>query len=150
MVSLTLLSAVGFFCIVAAIGVLAHELSHAVALRAAGVPCRVEVLPDRDGAAGFRSSALGPLARVTPTSVPAGLPVWRLRAAAMMPVCLVIPVVLIAAGALPVPSAVDSLTLELATIAWLACAIPSPQDFSLLWYPERAMAAHRGPASPAR
>lgn len=148
MVSLSPLPAVGFFCFVAAIGVVAHELSHAIALRAAGVPCRVEVLPTRDGG-GFRSSALGPLARVSPTSVPENLQVWRLRVAAMMPLCLVVPVVLIAAGVLPVPSAMDSLALELAAIAWIGCSLPSPQDFSLLWYPERAMAVHRGSASAA-
>lgn len=142
MVSVSVLTAVGFCCVVAAVGVVAHELSHAIALRVAGVPCRVEVLPDRDGAGGFRSCALGPLARVTPTHLPGDLPVWRLRVAAMMPFSLAVPVVLLATGVLPVPVAVDSLTLDLSLIVWIACSLPSPQDFSLLWYPERAMAVH--------
>lgn len=142
MVSVSVLTAVGFCCFVAVVGVVVHEFSHAVALRAAGVPCRIEVLPARDDAGGFRSSVLGPLARVTPTHLPGDLPVWRLRVAAMMPFSLAVPVVLFATGVFPVPATVDSLTLELAAIAWVACSLPSPQDFSLLWYPERAMTVH--------
>jgi len=143
MISLSLLLAVGIFLLTAAIGVVVHELSHAVALRAAGVPCRIELFPARDDAGGFRAVAIGALARVTPTNVPDGLPSWRLRVAAMMPLSLVVPIVLVATGFLPVPSGVDSLTLELAAIAWIGCSLPSPQDFSLLWYPERAMDVHR-------
>lgn len=126
------------------VGIALHELSHAVALRLTGVPCTVEVLPARDGPGVFRTSLRSPVARVTPTEVPEDLPSWQLRAAAMMPLSLAVPFALVVVGVVPDPFAVGDLSLELATIAWLGCALPSPGDFSLLWYPDRAMAAFHG------
>jgi hypothetical protein len=40
--------------------------------------------------------------------------------------------------------ATGSLAAQLALVGWLACAIPSPQDFSVVWY------AHRAPAGGSR
>lgn len=138
-----MLSLVGLLALVgtAAVGVLVHELSHATALYLAGVPCRIEVLPGRGSSGRFRVGVGGPLARVTPTRLPEDQPPWTLRAAALMPLVLAAPFVLVVAGVLANPFAAGEGPLALAAIAWLACAIPSPGDFSLVWYPERAIAS---------
>jgi len=142
MPSSSLLSAVGFLFGTAVVGVIVHELSHAVALRLAGVSCTVAVLPDRTASGRFQTSVLGPLATVTPTRIPDDLSPWHLRVAAMMPLSLLCPFGLIFAGVIPNPFTLGHLHLELAAVAWLGCALPSPRDFSLLWYPERAISAH--------
>lgn len=141
MVSLPTLSAVAGLLGAAVLGVTAHELSHAVVLRMAGVRCRVAVLPGASRSGGFSLGARGPLAQVTPVSVPDDVSPRMLRAAAMAPLWLAGPFVLVVAGA--VPGGAPGPAIELAAVAWLGCSIPSPQDFSLLWYPERAVAAHR-------
>jgi hypothetical protein len=121
------------------LGILLHELSHALALQILGVPYTIEFLPGHKGTGGFRTSVRASVARVTPTGIPDDLSSWQLRAAAMMPLCLIAPFGLVLLGIVPDPFTVDNLFLELATIAWFGCSVPSPQDFSLLWYPERAM-----------
>lgn len=133
----------------AAIGVIVHELSHALVLRAVGIPCTVEVLPGRNGMDGTGWGIVGPLARVTPTGRLDVLSPWHLRVAAMMPLCLAVPFCLALAGVFPDPFATGDLALEAATIAWLGCAVPSPSDFSLFWYPERTIEA-AGPTELAR
>lgn len=124
-------------------GLVVHELSHALALRVAGVSCTVEFLPGRGNSGGVRPRVRGPLARVRPTRLPDDLSPWQLRMAAVMPLCLAAPVALALVGLVPDPFAVGDPVLELATVAWLGCAIPSPRDFSLLWYPERGIALYR-------
>lgn len=142
MLSLPLIYAGLVFVGTLIIGIVLHELSHALALRIVGVPYSLEFLPDRKGAGEFRTSLATPVARVTPTGVPVDLSLWQLRAAAMMPLCLVVPFGLVLLGVVPDPFAVGDLPLKLATIAWLGCSVPSPGDFSLLWYPERAIATY--------
>lgn len=127
----------------AVVGVVAHELSHAVGLQFAGVGCRMELLPERDGASRFRTSLLGPIATVTPTRIPNDVSRWHLRGAALAPLSLALPLGLVAAGVLPGPPVLDELSLQLAAIAWLGCSLPSPRDFSIAWYPERAIDVHR-------
>lgn len=120
-------------------GVAAHELSHTVALRLAGISGTIEVLPTRDDA-GQLSRVIGaPLARVRLTQLGDDIPPRYLRAAALMPLCLSFPLVLISVGIFPDPFASNALGPKLALIVWLGCSIPSPQDFSLAWYPERAL-----------
>lgn len=129
-----------------AVGLVAHELSHVLALRLAGVTCRLEFLPGHADSGGTelpRAGVGGSLATVTPISVPEGVSPWQIRVAAMMPLCLTAPVALALAGVVPDPFVVGSFPLELAAIAWLGCSVPSPQDFSLLWYPGRSLAAYR-------
>lgn len=120
-------------------GVITHELSHALALRAAGVSCTVGFPGTGSDPRGFRTSVQAPLATVTPTRVPDDLSPWALRVAAMAPLCLAIPFGLVPLGVAPDPFATGDALLQLAAVAWLGCAIPSPRDFSLLWYPERAL-----------
>lgn len=141
MLPLPTLSAVAGLLGAAVVGVTAHELSHAAVLRVAGVRCRIRVLPGAKRSSAVSLGASGPLAQVTPVSVPDDVSPWTLRAAAMAPLWLAAPFVLVAVGA--VPGGAPGLTVQLAAVALLGCSIPSPQDFSLLWYPEQSLAAHR-------
>jgi MFS family permease len=125
-----------------AAGTVAHELLHAAALRAFGVPYRIEWLPGRDGAGLLEASLYVKWAAVTPTAFPDDMSAWRLRVAALAPVALATPFVLIAAGPLPDPFATGAVLAQVLAIAVMACAIPSPQDFSLFWHAERALAEH--------
>ena len=132
-----LLGAGGALIVALGVGTIAHELSHALALRALGVAFEIEWLPDRD-ARGLRSTR-GPWATVTPRQVPQDLPPWRLRVAALMPLTLALPLPLILVGVLPDPLAAGDPILASATVGWLACALPSPQDFSLVWHAGQAI-----------
>lgn len=125
------------------VGTVAHEASHALALTAAGVECDVEWLPDRDATGLLRAGAFGTWATVTPRRVPDCASPWQFRVSSMMPLVLVSPFALVLLGALPDPVATGNPYLIAATAAWLACALPSPQDFSLFWYAERALAEER-------
>lgn len=124
----------------AAVGVVAHELSHLVALRLAGISCTVEVLPGRSDGRQFSAGVGSPLARVRPTRLPADVSPWALRWAALTPLGLAVPLALVLVGVLPDPFASGTLVGELALVVWVGCSIPSPQDFSVAWYPERAIA----------
>lgn len=83
------------------VGVVAHELSHALALRLAGISCTVEVLPDRGGAGQFSAGVGAPLARVRPTRLHDDISPRYLRSAAVMPLCLAFPLALIFFGVIP-------------------------------------------------
>lgn len=130
---------VGAVCV----GTTVHELSHALALTASGVPCQVTIRPDRDESAVLGANLPGAWATVTPTAIPDDFAPWRLRTAAMMPLCLATPFVLVLLGVVPDPFATGNHPLQAAAIGWLGCALPSPRDFSLLWYPGQALAERR-------
>lgn len=125
-------------------GLVAHELSHALALRAAGIPYDLEWLPGRGGDGLLHAGLTGTWATVRPRRLPTGTAPWRLRVAALTPLALVAPVALVPAGVLPDPFAAGDPYLQAFLLGWMACAIPSPQDFSLAWYAERAMAEYDG------
>lgn len=127
------------------IGVVAHEFAHALALRLGGVPCRVEPLPDAGAGPSRLGCAGGRLASVRPVAAPAGIPSWRLRAAAMAPLGLLLPLALVVAGVVPDPFGGADVALQVATITWIGCALPSPSDFSILWYPQRSLEAASDP-----
>lgn len=120
-------------------GTITHELAHAAALRASGVPFDISWLPGRERTGLLRASIAGGWAVVTPRDLPRDLPPWRLRVAAMMPLLLAAPLALTALGVIPSPFASGNPYAVAVAIGWLACAIPSPQDFSLLWHAERAI-----------
>lgn len=131
--------AIGIILASAGVGIVAHEASHAVVLWGAGVPCSVTILPDDDR--GPLAGALtGALVRIEPDRRPRDLSPWLLRAAALMPLTLAVPFALMVAGVVPDPFSDGSVVAQVALVAWLGCSIPSPQDFSLAWYPERALA----------
>ena len=121
------------------VGTVAHEYAHALALRAIGVDCEIRWLTDRESAGLLRASLLGTWASVRPRNVPADAPAWGLRAAALMPLALLAPFALVVFGVLPDPLATGDPRVVAAAVAWAACALPSPQDFSVVWYAERAM-----------
>ena len=124
-------------------GTVTHELSHAVALRAFGVPVEISWLPGRERTGLLRAALAGGWAAVSPRAVPRDLQPWRLRVAAMMPLLLAAPLALVGLGVLTDPFAGDTLYRAAAAVGWLACALPSPQDFSVLWYAEAAIEEHR-------
>lgn len=123
----------------AVVGVVAHELSHALALRLAGVSYTVELLPGREDRGNLSAGIGSPLARVRPTRLPDDLSPWSIRGAALMPFVLSAPLGLVLAGVVPDPFAAGALVPQLALVIWIGCSIPSPQDFSVAWYPRRAM-----------
>ncbi len=130
------------FVLVAAVvvGTVAHELAHAVVLRALEIPYRIEWLPDRNESGLFRAGLTGRWATVSPCGVPRGLSPWRLRVAALAPLILATPLALTLLGVLPDPFRTGNPYAGAAAIGWLACALPSPQDFSVVWYAECAIA----------
>ena len=128
---LTLLTAPLTLALAIVLGLLAHELAHATVLRLGRVECTVSVLPARSTGllVGLRGRQW---AVVEPTLTGRESP-WVLRVAALAPLTLWIPV--LAAGAAGLPF--DRVPLVVFTIGWLACALPSPRDFSVAFYAHR-------------
>ncbi len=118
-----------------AVGLIAHEYAHAFVLRLAGVAYTVEYFPDR-GDSVVTTLASCRWARVNPRPIGTEPP-WVLRVAALMPLALAVPVFVSGlAGTIPFG---DRPVTTVATIGWLACAIPSPQDFSVAFYAHRVL-----------
>lgn len=113
-----------------ATGLLAHEWSHAAVLRAADVEYDVEFFPDRGGGL-LALLASCPWAQVRPAPA-SGDPPWVLRGAALAPASLALPV--LALGLTGHLTASEWPALSAFAIGWLACAVPSPQDFSVAFY----------------
>lgn len=113
-------------------GVLVHELLHAACLRAAGVPHVLRL--GGDSGAGRLGAGLGAIASVKLERVPRGLAAWQLRVASLAPLALAAPLFAVAAGVVPDPFATGNVYAQAALIGWLACALPSPQDFSQFWH----------------
>lgn len=132
-----LVAAAVVLIVVLGAGTIVHELSHAFMLHALGISYTIDWLPGHDAAGA--SSLLGTWASVFPRSVPSDLEPWRLRVAALMPLTLATPMVLVLAGVIPDPLASGDPIVASATVGWLACALPSPQDFSLVWHAEHAI-----------
>lgn len=132
MILLELLVAALVVLVAVGTGTIVHELLHATFLRIAGVHCEVRWLyGGRTGRLG--AGLFGTWASVRMTAIPDGLAPWQLRLAALSPLLLAAPLVAIGVGVVPDPFASGNLYLELAVVGWLACALPSPQDFSLVW-----------------
>jgi hypothetical protein len=143
MAPLELLAAVVVGVLTMGVGTVAHEFAHATVLESLGIPYDVEWFPGRGQAGPFGAGVSTTWASVTPRAVPDGLSPCALRVAAMAPLALLVPAALVLAGVLPDPLAGDDLVLTAVTVAWLGCALPSPQDFSVFWYPEEAVAEFR-------
>ena len=134
------LVAAGVVLLVAVVvGTVAHELSHAAVLAAFDIPYRIEWLPARAEAGLLRAGVLGGWASVTPRTIPPGLAPWRLRVAALAPLALAAPFVLVLGGVVPDPIASGNPLVQAATVGWMACALPSPADFSLFSHAGRAI-----------
>jgi hypothetical protein len=118
-------------------GTVLHELSHALLLSVLGVPSDVQL---------FRAAESGEDGRLSGTLVPV-VPdrttgsATSFRVAALMALTLAFPFVLVPAGVVPHSFTTGNPAIQLAVAGWLACAIPSPQDFSVAWYARREPAA---------
>ncbi|OAQ52544.1 hypothetical protein HTG_13045 [Natrinema mahii] len=121
-----------------AVGLVAHEWSHAAVLRLARVEYAVSYFPGRaDGLLALVTTR--PWAAVHPR--PTGTePPWALRLAALAPALLAVPVFgLGLTGHLTAETPV----VAAAAIGWLACALPSPQDFSVAFHAGRLLERSR-------
>lgn len=139
MTPIDLAFAVGAFLLAASVGVVVHEFAHAAVLRTFGIPHRMEWLPRGDDRASLGAVAAGAFARVTPLALPADCPPWRLRLAAMAPLSLLAPFALVGAGVVADPFAAGNPMVRMVALGWLACAVPSPGDFSLLFHAAEAI-----------
>lgn len=128
------LLAVCALCGALVLGVFVHECLHALCLRAAGVPCSLRVGGEGD-AIGL-GIGFGAIASVRMDRVPPSVDPWQLRVAALSPLVLTAPLFAIALGVVPDPFAVGTLYEQTALVGWLACALPSPQDFSQYFHAE--------------
>ena len=123
------------------IGLLAHEWAHAGVLHFADVEYTVSVLPNRNRHP-LTWPASVPWAVVDPRPTPGTAPL-ALRAAALAPLLLALPpLVLSFAGFVPSMDAPISTGFAL---GWLACAIPSPRDFSVAFYAHKHTERLRSP-----
>lgn len=127
------------------VAVVAHELTHSLVLWALGIPHHIDWLPVRNASGRFEVGVRGPLATVTPRSIPRDRSSWGLRLAAVAPLVLATPILLVLLGVLPDPFASGNPFVIAATIGWFGCALPSPQDFSVFWYADRVLDERAGP-----
>ncbi|MCU4924553.1 hypothetical protein OB905_00945 [Halobacteria archaeon AArc-dxtr1] len=118
-------------------GLLVHEWSHALVLRLARIEYAVRILPGRDD--GVLSLVMScPWAVVEPRLTGREAP-WILRCAALAPLTLLLPVALaIGVGGFRA----DHPVYTAAVVGWVACALPSPQDFSVVFYAHRLIDEH--------
>jgi len=123
------------------VGLVTHELAHAAVLRAAGVPHDVHWFPGREGSV-FRAGLRGKWAAVEPRPI-GETPAWTLRLSATMPLVMLAPLALVPAGLVGDPFATEGVA-RFAVLGWMACALPSPQDFSVLWYADEALPSTGG------
>jgi len=129
-------AAVVVLVLAVSVGLVTHELAHAAVLRAAGVPHDVHWFPGREGSV-FRAGLRGKWAAVEPCPV-GETPAWTLRLSATMPLVMLAPLALVPAGLVGDPFATEGVA-RFAVLGWMACALPSPQDFSVLWYADEAL-----------
>jgi len=116
------------------LGMVAHECTHAAVLHSLGIPYDIDWVPSGETGGILAAGLFGTWATVTPQRIPRGVPTWGLQLSAIAPFALAAPLALVAVGILPDPLAANSPLVAAVTVAWLGCAIPSPQDFSLFWH----------------
>lgn len=126
--------AVGALLASLAVGVIVHEYLHLIVLRRAGVNCSLAFASGRDWR-GFRALAAGHLASVELESVPETCSARRLRLAGVAPLAMV-PVAGGYVALVQSGLAADTLVGSVVLVGWLACALPSPADFAIVWQPE--------------
>lgn len=131
-------TAVAILLVTVGIGITIHELSHAAALGLLGVSYEIEWFPRQDKTR-VRSALFASWATVTPQRIPQDVTSLGIRLSAMAPLALTAPFLLGMTGLVPTPVGSGNEFATAVTIAWLACALPSPQDFSVFWYAEQAL-----------
>lgn len=134
-----------------AVGICVHELLHVVPLRFIGADYTVTVLPADDEPptadsasttddtlptvwATLQSALTGGLVRVEVTHLPSDAPDWVVRVAALLPILLAVPMLLVAAGVLPDPVAANDHLATILVVAAAACGLPSPADWAVVWH----------------
>lgn len=122
-----------------ALGISVHELLHLVPLHFVNASYTVTLLPtDEDatptGWTTLQSALTTSLVRVEVTHVPPTTPVWVVRVAALLPLVLALPLLLVAAGVLPNPLASGDHAAALALITLTGCGLPSPADWTAVWH----------------
>ena len=132
-----------------AVGICVHELLHLVPLRLVDATCTVTVCPTDDAApstdtttsptvwATLQNALTSGLVRVEVTHLPPAAPDWAVRVAALLPVVLALPLLLVAAGVLPDPVATGDHVATAALVAAAACGLPSPADWAVVWHGSR-------------
>lgn len=119
------------------LGIVVHESLHLLVLRRAGVDCSLTVESTRNWRS-LQAIVAGRIASVELESIPSSCSPWHLRLAALAPLAMV-PVaggyVALVGGGL----AADTLVGSMVLVGWLACALPSPADFSIVWRPEETI-----------
>ena len=134
-----MLMAVAVLALSLMFGIIAHELSHSIALRVFGIDHDVQWLSDRSGRGVFRAGIRGRWAHVDLRDLTNDVAPWKLRVAALMPLLLIVPLLTIPAGLIVDPFQTGNLVLVLGIVGWMACAIPSPADFAIFWHPHDAL-----------
>ncbi|GAB7020600.1 hypothetical protein [Halostagnicola bangensis] len=114
------------------IGLVAHELSHALILRLGNVEYEISYFPARSGGV-VGALASYPWAVVEPSDAPT-VSTRVLRIAALSPLALTVPAIALTSSGI---SPADDPFVAAFTIGVLACALPSPQDFSVAFYAHR-------------
>lgn len=135
----TLVGAALVLCVAVAVGVVAHELLHAAVLHLLGIRYDLTVGVGRVGIGNADADTPGALGRVVPLETAPDGAAWKMRLSAIAPLVLAVPV--LAVGVVPAPLPVDDPLFTAWAVGWLACAIPSPQDFSVFFHADRALAA---------
>jgi len=139
MQGIELISGVLVFLPVLVAGMVAHELVHALVLHAFGIPYDIEWFPQSDHTTVLNVGVFSAWATVTPRSIPRSVPSWGLQLSAIAPVVLAAPFALVLVGIVPDPIDGGSALHAAVTVAWLGCALPSPQDFSLFFHADRVL-----------
>lgn len=123
-------------------GLVAHEWSHALVLRLTDIEYEVSYFPGRtDGFLGFLASCPWAAVRPQPTGTESA---WLFRLAALAPFALTLPVFGLGVGGY---LTTEKPIVAAAAIGWLACSIPSPQDFSVVFHAHRLLEAEASAAS---
>jgi len=129
------------------IGLIAHELAHALVLRTLGVPSDIRWFPGRQASV-LAGGLTGTWASVTPRQIPEHVPTWGIQLSATAPLALATPLLPLVFGLVQPPLGGGSPYAAALLVGWLACSIPSPQDFSVFWHADRVVKPHRDSSAP--
>jgi hypothetical protein len=121
------------------VGICVHELLHLVPLYLVDADYSITVLPNDDAGGPtawttLQSALTKGLVRVEIAHVRPSTPDWVLRVAAILPLALALPLLLIGVGVVPDPLATDDHLAAVVFIALTGCGLPSPADWSVVWH----------------
>jgi hypothetical protein len=139
-----------------AVGICVHELLHLVPLHLADADYAIRLLPESESTgetgstteptgepgstaeptpwASLQNALTSGLVRVEVTHVRPSTPEWVLRVAALLPLALALPLVLVGLGVVPDPITTGDHLAAVVLIAVTGCGLPSPADWSVVWH----------------